>query len=76
MLCFLLCQSLKLVVKLRDENIKRLGAAHPSPTRDEELTALQEEIDALRSQLEHHPDVLRFKMELDEAKGWNESRIA
>ncbi|CAM6117692.1 unnamed protein product [Calypogeia fissa] len=62
-------QSQKMIIRLRENTIKRIESGRPSLQPDEILHDVREEIEQLRKQIEHHPDVVRFKMELDLCRG-------
>lgn len=67
-------ESYKLIARLREEKVARLlkcssvEEAREIEVTDEEISRLKAEIDALRYQRDHHPDVLRVTIENLELK--------
>ncbi|XP_024516891.1 kinesin-like protein KIF15 [Selaginella moellendorffii] len=61
-------QSQKMITRLRECAIKRVEGGRPATDGDDGTSEMKEEIEQLRKQVEHHPDVVRFKMELDLCK--------
>lgn len=58
-----------MIIRLRENTIKRIESGRPSVQPEEIVHDMREEIEQLRKQIEHHPDVVRFKMELDLCRG-------
>lgn len=56
-----------MIIRLRENRLKRLE--NGTLLESDEIQDLKEEIEQLRKQIEHHPDVVRFKMELDVCRG-------
>ncbi|CAI5505025.1 unnamed protein product, partial [Closterium sp. Naga37s-1] len=67
-------QGLKMVVKLRDERIKRVeaqGRCEGQCVRGEDAAAVEEltqEVEVLRRMVERNPDAIRFQLEVDVCK--------
>ncbi|CAI5472466.1 unnamed protein product [Closterium sp. Yama58-4] len=67
-------QGLKMVVKLRDERIKRVeaqGRCEGQGARGEDVAAVEElsqEVEVLRRMVERNPDAIRFQLEVDVCK--------
>ncbi|KAJ7535310.1 hypothetical protein O6H91_12G027300 [Diphasiastrum complanatum] len=59
-------QSQKMIIRLRENTIKRLEGSRPA--LDSGFEEMKEEIELLRKQIEHHPDAIKFKTELDLCK--------
>ncbi|CAI5510509.1 unnamed protein product [Closterium sp. Naga37s-1] len=68
-------QGLKMVVKLRDDRIKRVeaqGRCEGQCARGEDAAAVEElaqEVEVLRRMVERNPDAIRFQLEVDVCKG-------
>ncbi|CAI5461218.1 unnamed protein product [Closterium sp. Yama58-4] len=68
-------QGLKMVVKLRDERIKRVeaqGRCEGQCARGEDAAAVEElsqEVEVLRRMVERNPDAIRFQLEVENCKG-------
>ncbi|OAE21380.1 hypothetical protein AXG93_3658s1020 [Marchantia polymorpha subsp. ruderalis] len=59
-------QSQRMILRLRENTIKRMENGRQNYQSDDiTIINMREEIEQLRKQIEHHPDVVRFKMELD-----------
>lgn len=62
-----------MILRLRENTIKRMENGRQNYQSDDiTIINMREEIEQLRKQIEHHPDVVRFKMELDLCRGTNE----
>ncbi|GAQ79907.1 hypothetical protein KFL_000410070 [Klebsormidium nitens] len=60
-------QAHKMIIKLREANIKRLETGRPRT--DAELAQdVREEMESLRRQVDFHPDAVKFSMEVDMLK--------
>eukprot|EP00029_Vermamoeba_vermiformis_P010617 TRINITY_DN5621_c0_g1_i1.p1 TRINITY_DN5621_c0_g1~~TRINITY_DN5621_c0_g1_i1.p1 ORF type:complete len:1483 (-),score=519.00 TRINITY_DN5621_c0_g1_i1:38-4486(-) len=54
-------QSTKMILRLREARLERVK--NGAEDKDEDTKALKEEIDQLKAQIAHHPDVARFAIE-------------